>query len=191
MSDRIVLTNDEKMANAILGSSDHINFSMAKDINKMIVNEKKEKFNSEVDKHKEKLDEQYKRVEEYQQKIQERLPELAIMPLYDRILVKPELTNPFQKTTIENGIITDIGGLNPEIEFNNDTGEYQERNQNIIVATVVEVGPECKYIKEGDAVMYLRHIPTPVPFFKQGFWTLKEENVIAVVGFDLHKRFKK
>lgn len=191
MKDRIILTNDEKIAHEVLGSSDHINFSMAKDINKMIVDEKKEKFNNEVDKHKEKLEAQYKKIEEYQQNIKENISELAIMPLYDRILVKPEPTNPFQKITIENGIITDIGGMNPNIEFNNDTGEYQERNQNIIVATVVEVGPECKYVKEGDAVMYLKHLPTPVPFFKQGFWTIKEENIIAVVGYGLHERFNK
>lgn len=190
MKDRINLTNDEKFASHVLGSSDHINFSMAKDINKMIADEKKAKFNDQIDTYKEELDQQYSRVEKYQDEVKERLCDLAIMPLYDRILVKPFVDNPFQKITIENGIITDIGGLNPNIEFNNDTGEFQERNQNIIVATVVEVGPECKYVKEGDAVMYMKHIPTPVPFFKQGFWTLKEENVIAVVGYGLHERLK-
>lgn len=191
MRNNLNLTNDEKFASELLGSSDHVNFSMAKDINKMIIDEKKEKFNNKVDAYKEELDKQYKRVEAYQNEIKENLSNLAIMPLYDRLLVKPEPTNPFQKITIENGIITDIGGMNPNIEFNNDTGEYQERNQNIIVATVVEVGPECKYIKEGDAVMYLKHLPTPVPFFKQGFWTIKEENIIAVVGYGLHERFNK
>lgn len=191
MKDRINLTNDEKFASELLGSSDHINFSMAKDIDQMIINEKKEKFNNRVDAYKEELDKQYKRVEEYQNKIKENISGLAIMPLYDRLLVKPEPTNPFQRIKIENGIITDIGGMNPNIEFNNDTGEYQERDQNIIVATVVEVGPECKYVKEGDAVMYLKHLPTPVPFFKQGFWTIKEENIIAVVGYGLQERFNK
>lgn len=191
MKDRIKLTNDEKFASELLGSSDHINFSMAQDIDQMIINEKKEQFNNRMDVYKEELDKQYKRTQEYQEDLKENIKDLAIMPLYDRILVKPFPENPFQKITIENGIITDIGGMNPNIEFNNDTGEFQERNQNVIVATVVEVGPDCKYLKEGDSVMYLKHLPTPVPFFKQGFWTLKEENVIAVINYGLHERFNR
>jgi hypothetical protein len=37
----------------------------------------------------------------------------------------------------------------------------------------------------------MRNLPTPIPFFKQGLWTLKEENVIAVVNEGLEERFKK
>lgn len=190
MKDRIRMTNDEKIAANVLGSSDHINFNMAKDIDEMIINEKKEKFNNKVDICKEELDKQYSRIEDARKNIQEHINELELMPLFNRILVRPYSENPFQKLTIENGIITDIGGLNPAIEFNNDTGEYQEKEQMITVADVVEVGPECKYIKEGDVVMYFKNIPTPVPFFKQNFWTLKEENVIAVVGYGLYERLK-
>jgi len=103
--------------------------------------------------------------------------------------MKPFATNPFQRMTVENGIITDLGGLNPKIQFNDQTGVYEERDQQIIVATVIETGPDCKYLKPGDTVFYYKKLPTPVPFFKQGLFTIKEENIIAVVNEGLSERF--
>lgn len=186
---RLKLSNNEKLAQQVINSAEK-SFAMNEgNIEDLILKEKKLKFNDEVEKHTEKLNEQKKEIEKCQKEIEEKINTIEIKPLFNRILVKPFVCNPFQKITIENGIITDIGGLNPDIEFNRDTGEYQERNQNIIVATVVEVGPECKYIQVGDTVFYFKNIPTPVPFFKQGFWTLKEENVIAVVNEGLSQRF--
>lgn len=186
---RLKFSNNEKFAQQVVDSAEK-SFAMNEgDINELIVKEKKNQFNNEVDKYAEELKEQQNKIEEYQKEISQKVSTIEIKPLFNRIMVKPFAANPFQKLTVENGIITDIGGLNPNIEFNRDTGEYQERDQNIIVATVVEVGPECKYIQPGDTVFYLKHLPTPIPFFKQGFWTLKEENVIAVVNEGLSKRF--
>lgn len=186
---RLKFTNNEKFAQQAIENAEK-SFAMNEgDIKDLIVKEKKIKFNEQVDEYTEELNKQKEQVEEYQNKISEKVETLEIKPLFNRIMVKPFAANPFQKLTIENGIITDIGGMNPNIEFNRDTGEYQERNQNIIVATVVEVGPECKYTQPGDTVFYLKGIPTPVPFFKQGFWTLKEENLIAVVNDNLTERF--
>ena len=187
---RLKFSNKEKFAQQVIDSAEK-SFAMNEgDINDLIIKEKKNKFNNEVDKHAEKLKEQQDMIEDYQKEISEKVNTIEIKPLFNRIMVKPFAANPFQKLTVENGIITDIGGLNPNIEFNRDTGEYQERDQNIIVATVVEVGPECKYIQPGDTVFYLKQLPTPIPFFKQGFWTLKEENVIAVVNEGLSERYK-
>lgn len=186
---RLKFSNNEKLAQQVLENAEK-SFAMNEgDIDELITKEKKLKFNSEVDKHTEELKKQQQIIEDYQKSVAENVSSIEIKPLFNRIMVKPFAANPFQKLTIENGIITDIGGLNPNIEFNNDTGEYQERDQNIIVATVVEVGPECKYIRPGDTVFYLKQLPTPVPFFKQGFWTLKEENIIAVVNENLTERF--
>lgn len=190
---RLGLTDKEKLAHSIMGdSSDYTKFCMnEQNIDEMIVNDKKNKFNNEVDKRAEELEAQKKAIEDYQEQIQESFSSIEIKPLFNRILVKPFVCNPFQRIKVENGIITDIGGLNPNIQQNDITGEFEERDQNIVVATVVEVGPECKYLKEGDTVFYLKQLPTPVPFFKQGFWTLKEENIIAVVNEGLQERFDK
>jgi hypothetical protein len=190
---RLTLTNDEKLAHEIMGDdSDYTRFNMnEQSIDKMIQDEKKRKFNDEVKQHEEELEKQKKAIEEYQESIKENANLFEIKPLYNRIIVKPFAYNPFQQIKIENGIITDIGGMNPNTEFNPNTGQFEEREQNIIVATVVEVGPDCKFLQPGDAVFYMRNLPTPIPFFKQGLWTLKEENVIAVVNEGLEERFKK
>lgn len=188
---RLKFSNNEKFAQQVVDSAEKSFALNEGDIDELITKEKKIQFNNEVDKHIEELKHQQEVIEEYQKGISEKVNTIEIKPLFNRILVKPFACNPFQKLTIENGIITDIGGMNPNIEFNRDTGEYQERDQNIIVATVVEVGPECKYVEVGDTVFYLKGLPTPVPFFKQGFWTIKEENLIAVVNEGLSERFKK
>lgn len=191
MNERLQLTDKEKFAHNLMGNdSDYSKFCMnEQNIEDMIVDEKKRKFNNEVDEHTKALEEQTKAIEEYQQKVADSITKVEIKPLYNRILIKPFASNPFQRMKIENGIITDIGGMNPNVEFNNLTGQLEEREQMIAVATVIEVGPDCKFLKEGDTIFYMKNLPTPVPFFKQGLWTLKEENVIAVVNEGLEERF--
>lgn len=186
---RLNLTNDEKIAQSVLGD-DYLSFNMRDNIDTLIETEKKDRFNNEVDKYAEELKKQQEEIESYQKTIEERVNTLEIKPLYNRILVKPFAYNPFQRVQInENGVITDIGGLNPNIYLNPQTGEYEERDQQIKVATVVEVGPECKFLQPGDTVFYMKNLPTPVPFFRQGLWTIKEENIIAVVNEGLNERF--
>lgn len=188
--ERIKLSEREKFAQSISGNVDNLSFAMNENnIEDMINNEKKNKFNNEVDNHIEELEAQKKTIEKYQEEIQKDFSKIEIKPLFNRIIVKPFVCNPFQKITVENGIITDIGGLNPDIQFNDMTGQLEERDQMITVGTVVEVGPDCEYVREGDTVFYMKNLPTPVPFFKQGFWTLKEENLIAVVNEGLNDRF--
>lgn len=192
MNERINLSNKEKLVQSIAGNNyNYSSFSMneGENLEDMIVKEKKNKFNNEVDAHTEELEAQRKAIEKYQEDLQKDFSKIEIKPLFDRVLIKPFACNPFQKIKVENGIITDIGGLNPDIQMNDMTGQYEERNQMIVVATVIEVGPDCKYVREGDTVFYMKTIPTPVPFFKQGFWTIKEENLIAVVNEGLEKRF--
>ena len=189
---RLNLTDNEKLAHNIMGNdSDYSKFCMnEQNIEDMITNEKKAKFNDEVDKHVEELNKQKEAIEKYQENIKDNISKIEIKPLYNRMIIKPFVYNPFQRIQIENGIIVDTGGMNPNTEFNSMTGQWEEREQQIAVATVIEVGPECKYVREGDTIFYMRNLPTPIPFFKQGFWTLKEENIIAVVNEGLEERFK-
>ena len=61
----------------------------------------------------------------------------------------------------------------------------------ISCAEVIEVGPDCKYIKPGDDVYVNNPSIRPVPFMRQGFFLCNEQNVLAVMNNDLDKRFKK
>lgn len=108
-----------------------------------------------------------------------------------RILVKPFKQNPFQKLEVQGGIIVDTGGYNPHIQFNEQTGKNEEQEQFIKVGCVIEVGPEVKYLTEGDVVYYRKDTVVPVPFFKQNLVSLNENQVIAVVNEGLEKRWKK
>ena len=67
-------------------------------------------------------------------------------------------------------------------------GAAQEKPQ---IAEVIEVGPDCKYVKPGDDVYVNNPTIRPVPFMRQGFFLCNEQNVLAVMNNDLDKRFKK
>lgn len=53
---------------------------------------------------------------------------------------------------VENGLIIDTGGYTPHTQLNEQTGRYEEQKQFIVTGCVVEVGPEVKYLKEGDVI---------------------------------------
>lgn len=106
--------------------------------------------------------------------------------MFNRVLIKPFKVNPFQKMKVnENGIITELGGYNPHAQFNSVTGKYEEQDPFIVTGCVVEIGPEVKYLRNGDVVYYRKDTAVPVPFFKQGFVSLGESQIIAQVGLNL------
>ena len=109
--------------------------------------------------------------------------------MFSRILVQPFKVNPFQKIKVEKGLIIDTGGYTPHTQLNEQTGRYEEQKQFIVTGCVVEVGPEVKYLKEGDVIFYRVDTAVPVPFFKQGFVSLAESQIIAVVNEGLQDRF--
>lgn len=92
---------------------------------------------------------------------------------------------------VENGLIIDTGGYTPHTQFNSQSGKYEEQDQFIITGYVVETGPEVKYLQEGDVIYYRKDTAVPVPFFKQGFVSLSESQIIAVVNEGLQSRFDK
>ena len=94
-----------------------------------------------------------------------------------RVLIKPFATNPFQQIKVsESGLII-------------DTGEWEEQEQAIGVGTIIDAGPDCKYLKESDVVFYQKVAAVPVPFFKENLWTVSETQIIAVVNEGLTERF--
>lgn len=192
MKERLNLTNNEKMAREIVGlESNASHFAMAESLDEMLDKEKAEQFNNQVDKYVEKLNQRTELLEQYTEAVKNDLNSCEIKPMMTRILVEPCKANPFQKMiTSKSGLIIDAGGYVPEAK-SNDTGEWEELEQAIEVGLVVEVGPDCKYIQPGDYVFYQKAAAVPVPFFKLGFKTVSETQVISVVNEKLTERFNK
>ena len=109
-----------------------------------------------------------------------------IMPIYNNIMIRPYKENPYADQITKSGLRLGNG------EFTNpDSGEDEQMDLKISCAEVIEVGPDCKYIKPGDDVYVNNPTIRPVPFMRQGFFLCNEQNVLAVMNNDLDKRFKK
>ena len=188
---RLYSTENEKIAREALGTDSNFTLVNMKEnsLDSLIKKEKTRKFNSEVEKYNEKLEQNNKDFKESQDKVEYDISKAEIKPMFSRILVQPFKVNPFQKMKIENGLIIDTGGYTPHTQLNEQTGRYEEQKQFIVTGCVVEVGPEVKYLKEGDVIFYRIDTAVPVPFFKQGFVSLAESQIIAVVNEGLQDRF--
>ena len=188
---RLYSTENEKIAKELLGTDSNFTSVNMKEnsLDSLIKKEKARKFNSEVEKYNEKLEQNNKDFEESQDKIEYDISKAEIKPMFSRILVQPFKVNPFQKIKVENGLIIDTGGYTPHTQLNEQTGRYEEQKQFIVTGCVIEVGPEVKYLKEGDVIFYRVDTAVPVPFFKQGFISLAENQIIAVVNEGLQDRF--
>lgn len=188
---RLYSTENEKIAKELLGTDSNFTSVNMKEnsLDSLIKKEKARKFNSEVEKYNEKLEQNNKDFKESQDKVEYDISKAEIKPMFSRILVQPFKVNPFQKIKVENGLIIDTGGYTPHTQLNEQTGRYEEQKQFIVTGCVVEVGPEVKYLKEGDVIFYRVDTAVPVPFFKQGFVSLAESQIIAVVNEGLQDRF--
>ena len=188
---RLYSTENEKIAKELLGTDSNFTSVNMKEnsLDSLIKKEKARKFNSEVEKYNEKLEQNNKDFKESQDKVEYDISKAEIKPMFSRILVQPFKVNPFQKIKVENGLIIDTGGYTPHTQLNEQTGRYEEQKQFIVTGCVIEVGPEVKYLKEGDVIFYRVDTAVPVPFFKQGFVSLAESQIIAVVNEGLQDRF--
>ena len=108
-----------------------------------------------------------------------------VMPLYNTVMVEFYDENPYEVKETEAGLKLTTG-----LHESPDSGELEKKDMWYRVAKVLEVGPECKYVKQGDDV-YLdfrgcRHFP----FRGNVYWQAFEQNVIVVMADDLTERFK-
>lgn len=189
---RLNLTEDEKVAQVALGLGDHMKFNMQENnLNTLINREKANKFNDQVDAYNEALNENNKKTEQAQSELPYDIEKAELKPMFSRIIVKPLAHNPFQKIEMRGSLIVDAGGYTPHAELNPVSGKYEEQKEFIVTGCVVEVGPDVKYLQEGDVVYYRRDTVVPVPFFKQGLVSLAENQVIAAVNEGLTERFKR
>ncbi|MDE5977510.1 MAG: hypothetical protein K2G70_03465 [Turicibacter sp.] len=188
------LTENEKIARNIVGlETDALHFKMGdeRSFEQMVAQQKAETFNTQVNEYVEKFDKHSELLKQYTESIKDNMNSIEIKPMFSRVLVKPFEHNPFQQIKVTNtGLITDLGGMTPTYK-STDTGEWEEERQFIVTGTVIDVGPECKYLAEGDVIFYRVDTAVPVPFFKQGLVSLSENQVISVVNEGLTERFNK
>lgn len=182
---RLKLSENEKMG---LREGLNVQSFNGDTIEQMVEKENARKFNDQVAVYEEKMEQHNKELEEIQDKLD--FTNVEIKPMFSRILVKPFKINPFQKMKVEGNLIVDAGGYTPHIQLNQQSGRYEEQEQFIVTGCVIEVGPETKYLKEGDVIYYRKDTAVPVPFLKEGLVSLAESQIIAVINEGLEKRFK-
>lgn len=157
-------------------------------LDKMADNDKRAKLQQMIDDKKQSLDAHEDLLKKYHDEMVSDLNQCEIVPAYSNVLIKPFDSNPFQQIKKVGNLIVDTGGYTPEYK-SNDSGEWEEEEQRIGVATVIEAGPECKYVKPGDAVFYQNTSIVPIPFYKQGFYSINEHSIMQIVNVGLTQRF--
>jgi hypothetical protein len=119
-----------------------------------------------------------------QAELDAKLATLEILPMFNKIILLPYPTNPYRKI-LNGSIIVEYTGnfLNP------DSGEQDTLNTFVGCAKIIEVGPEVKYLKDGDDVFYDTRTCYPIPFLKMGYLSTQENQIICVLNEGLKKRF--
>lgn len=146
-------------------------------------------YNEKVNEYSDKLTSHAEALEEYAHQFNDSIGNMEIKAISNNLIVMPFSQNPFQQIkTTESGIYLDTGGMAPEYK-SNETGEIEEEEQFIIVATVMDAGPDCKWIKEGDVVMYTRPSQLPIPFYRQNIFQVNEVRIMCVINSGLTERF--
>lgn len=186
---RTTLTEQEKFALDVAkmnGLSGDLSVNN-QDLNVIVEREARAKFNDEVDKFNESTIDYEQKIHEANERLSKDMNNIECKPLFQYIHVVPYDTNPFQKLEKKGNLI--IPTYEPT-HFSNETGKEEKDQPYIIVADVVEVGPEVKFVKPGDVVMYLRVNELPVPLYNTGIKCVGERSVIAVINEGLSERFK-
>ena len=183
------MNKNEKLAQDLIGmEGDGKAFTVnGKNANDILMEEQADKFNESVSKINDKFEKHNQALQDYAKAISHDINGLEIMPGTSYLLIKPFEKNPFQEVKVEGGIITDLGGMTPEYK-SNETGEIEQEKEFIKVGTVIETGYECKFVKPGDVVFYTIASENMIPFFRQGFVTVAENRVMAIVNENLTKR---
>lgn len=190
---RINLSANEKLARKAVGletNAKHFVLNGEK-ADETLRRDATEKFNTQVDEYVEKFNKHAENLGEYAKSVKENMNNLEIKAIYNYALIKPFSENPFQRiVTTNTGLIVDLGGAKPTFK-NPDNGNFEEEENLIHVGTVIDAGPKCEYLKEGDVVMWTKPSEVPVPFFRQGLVLVNENRIMVVINEGLTERFAK
>ena len=119
-----------------------------------------------------------------QKEIDEKADKLEMIRMQNRVILMAYPENPYRKI-VDGNIIVDYHGdfLNP------DSGEKDKLKVLVGCAKVIEVGPECKYVKPGDDVYYDTRTVYPLPFMSLGYVITSESQLLCVLNEGLKDRF--
>jgi hypothetical protein len=188
------LSEKEKIARVVTGVDTDSTFMGVDDrsLDKMIDNAERQKWNDSVKEIEDKFKDHENALQEAADEYAKKLDGVQIYPIANYVIVRPFKENPFQKVKIDEktGIILSTGGLIPEYK-RNDSGEFEEAEQVIKTGVVIQAGPECKWIKDGDTIMWAVMSEVVIPFYNFGFRLVNENRAICVINDDLEERFKK
>ena len=191
MEEHPILTENEKLAMRLAGeSTSRIMTLDGKTADDVIEERNVNRFNDQVDQYVEKFQKHSTNLEEFANRINENVKNIEIMPIGNYVLVKQFDENPFQRIVKDSksGLILDLGGQAPEYK-NTDNGQIEEEEQFIKVGVIQEVGPDCKWCKPNDTIMYTKVSSVPVPFYKQGLSLVNETRVLVTINEGLTERF--
>ena len=192
MEERPILSESEKIALMNAGETTSRIMTLDGKTAEDVIEERNVKnFNEQVDKYVEKLNEHAANLDDYAKKVAKNVETIEIMPIGNYVLVKEFAENPFQRIVRDSksGLILDLGGQKPQYK-NTDNGEIEEEENIIRQAVIQEVGPECKWCKPNDVIMYTKMSAVPVPFYKQGLVLVNETRVLVVINEGLTERFE-
>jgi hypothetical protein len=187
------LSEKEKIARVVTGVDTDSTFMGVDDrsLDKMIDNAERQKWNDSVEEIEDKFKDHENALQEAADNYAKNLNGVQIYPIANYVIVRPFKENPFQKVKIDEktGLILSTGGLIPEYK-RNDSGEYEEAEQVIKTGVVIQAGPECKWLKDGDTIMWAVMSEVVIPFYNFGFRLVNENRAICVINDDLEERFK-
>lgn len=181
-----LVRGDNNGVNPLMGNGDV--FIMTPTVKEMAEKEATIKVNNAIEEAKAEWEQKIKDQEQHAKEIDEHMKDMEIVPINSYVLVQPFKKNPFQK-------LKQVGSLViPEHvgKFTNPDSGIEDYEDNLSVqATVIEVSPICKFVKEGDVVYYRKASGVPVPFFGMGFEVVAEQQIQVIINAGLKDRFSK
>ena len=104
--------------------------------------------------------------------------EVDLIPCNTGVILEPYDDNPYRKVErTESGLI--IGVESTQKYKSNDTGEMESNEEYIACAKVLAVGPKCENVKVGEDIFLIKHIANPIPFRKEGYYIISEQNTLC------------
>ena len=124
---------------------------------------------------------------EKSKQVKEDATNLEIMPTNGNILIRMYSNNPWEQVkTTESGLIIPVYD---GTYLSHETGEKETARQSIAFAEVLSVGPDVKYVKQGDDIIFINGTQRPTPFLGQSLWVVSQNNVLVIINEELQKRF--
>lgn len=104
--------------------------------------------------------------------------DVELIPCGRRVIFECYSKNPYRIVeTSEEGVI--FGIESTKMYKSNETGEMTENEDAIVCAKVISVGPDCKYVENGDDIFVYKFNAAPVPFRKKGYYIVDEANILC------------